>query len=58
VRNDPYREGQHVRDRLTHEAFVIDTIYADGWLLVHTAAGDERHVEPQDVEPDPYYEGR
>jgi hypothetical protein len=25
-----FREGQHVRDRLTHEAFTIDTIYGDG----------------------------
>jgi len=52
-----FREGQHVRDRRTHEAFIIDTIYGEGWLLVRTADGREQHVEPEDIEPDPSYEG-
>jgi len=57
-----FREGQHVRDRLTHEALTIDTIYGDGCpgkdQSGGTADGREQHVELQDIEPDPSYEGR
>jgi hypothetical protein len=57
VREQRFREGQHVRDRITHEATTIRHIYADGWLLVETSDGREQHVELRDMEPDPYYEG-
>ena len=40
-----------------HKQIRFQTLYSDGWLLVRTADGREQHVEPQDIEPDPYYEG-
>ena len=49
-----WHEGDHIRDRITHRAGVLEQVYADGWLLVRWADGALTHAEPRDVERDPY----
>jgi hypothetical protein len=51
-----YREGDHIRDRITYRAGEVEQIYSDGWLLVRGADGALGHAEPGDVERDPYYD--
>jgi hypothetical protein len=51
----PFREGDHIRDAITHEAGVATAVYADGWLRVRWASGRTTPAEPRDLEPDPYY---
>jgi hypothetical protein len=53
-----FKEGDRVRDKMTHESATVEYIYGDGWLLIHTADGEERHVEPEDIELDPDYHPR
>jgi hypothetical protein len=48
-------EGDHVRERSTHRAGVIEQVYHDGWLLVRWVDGATDHAEPRDLEPDPHY---
>jgi hypothetical protein len=48
-----YREGDHIRDKITHRVGEIEQVYHDGWLLVCWADGETDHAEPRDLEPDP-----
>jgi hypothetical protein len=52
-----YREGNRIRDRITHRAGEIHQVYHDGWLLIRWADGELGHTEPRDVEPNPCYHG-
>jgi hypothetical protein len=45
-----FREGQWVRDTITHEAGEIRQIYHDGWLLLAMETGELRHFNPWEVE--------
>jgi hypothetical protein len=47
------REGQWVRDTITHEAGEIRQIYHDGWLRLTMEDGTPRHYNPWEVEPLP-----
>ena len=35
----PCREGDRIRDAITHEAGVVTHVYADGWLRVRWETG-------------------
>jgi hypothetical protein len=50
-----FREGQKVRDKITHRPGTIEQVYHDGWLLIRWADGVLDQAEPRDVEPDPAY---
>jgi hypothetical protein len=50
----PCREGDRIRDAITHEAGVVTHVYADGWLRVRWETGRTAPAEPRDLEPDPY----
>jgi hypothetical protein len=51
----PFREGDHIRDAITHDAGVVTHVYADGWLRIRWESGRTTPAEPRDLEPDPYY---
>ena len=49
-----FREGNHIRDPITHEAGMVTAVYADGWLRVRWETGRTTPAEPCDLKPDPH----